>query len=923
MLHNAGRYIKEASEQPFGTSNTADFLQLLLQVLRNDSLHVSIPALHIWVQILASPVSGAWEQTLACIAPLLEICSQRLIRWELLPTESNIPTINFLNEDIDTVPERHAFLGNYSRFCKDVVDGVVEKRPHEAFSYILSQANTSFHELLDSQPPLDAHSFSKTSMPALKVDAQCAVIEAGLQGYYRWRNTEKMKNGSHAEVNGQHSSMTDNIQSWCEQLMQMRFEDPSIWQRILHLIAEFTVNPLRKNGRFVTHFFEHLLETKARLITAPIPKGAHLYIEAVKELQRFCAQQLQRVAKRCPDILMEAFGEIEGAIRRYCEIPQVDEDDKERCIAVLMLIVQRASKLEDRERVERLEAYANSAVSKWKDPSLSRSLQSFDGFCDLLGLSQFSQYFLQRKAAQISDWSEIPLDEEGLALKARVDTAQQELPLRAIKTFFSATIDKTDETGQSNTISIELWSKYVPVMLPNLLQFISLAHLFSDPSSWTNVPPDTQTFVRRILKDRWWQVGISSGSRDDFYSKVEQSKTSLEGLASAIRGSLRFVRETCYKLLTTMAYLNAAVYDLADLPGPLSKAIFEHAAALSIHQNVVVIETVRVLIDRCPPESRERFLTPMLTAMFDCLDQKIRAEWEVIDQQNKGEGANGSLIDEMKNESVLRQLTYNCVTIVIRILDPHDSKRSYHDIPASQAHTDPRPGRAPVPPSTAPRPILRDFVLGTPAVFRSVVLFCTHALQMHDTRSCGLITRVLRSVVESFAATPSHPAPSAAAAPPTTPGTPPPPDPAIAADVREYLATDVLPAAITSLHDPYFVDAQADLAQLIAAVLRACHPHSAAPRRVLLMLRGLDEDAVDAALARVGAPGESARQQRAAVLQLLEGVRGVSVSELGRWPRVDRRQVGALQAEYMKVDRDDTRPRRQSPQLGGVADMFA
>ena len=190
---------------------------------------------------------------------------------------------------------------------------------------------------------------------------------------------------------------------------------------------------------------------------------------------------------------------------------------------------------------------------------------------------------------------------------------------------------------------------------------------------------------------------------------------------------------------------------------------------------------------------------------------------------------------------------------------------------------------------------------------------------MHDTRSCGLITRVLRSVVESFA--PPH-APGAAA----TPGTP---DPAIAADVREYLATDVLPAAITSLHDPYFVDAQADLAQLIAAVLRACHPHSPAPRRVLLMLRGLDEGAVDATLARVSAAGEPARQQRAAVLQLLEGVRGVSVSELGRWPRVDphhhhrRPPQGALQAEYMKVDRDDKRPRRQSPQLGGVADMFA
>ena len=683
LLHNAGRYIKECPEDLFDSSNALSYLQLLLQVLRNDSLHVSIPALHLWVQILASPVSGAWEATMACIAPLLEICSQRLIRYELLPSESNVPTITFLNEDIDTQPERHAFLGNYARFCRDVVDAVVEKRPHEAFSHILDQTTRYFHDEVHSrsvnrvEPVFDPSSFTKSSMAVLQADAQCSVVEAGLQGYYRRRNSEKMRNNMNGNADERHSSATDAMESWSQALMELHYDDPAIRQRVLTMLVEFAVNPLRRKQSFIIRFFQHLLEAKAQLLKIDVPRGAHLFGEVTKEFQRFCSLQLQRVAKRCPDILLEAFTDIENAISQYCGLPEVDDDDKERCVTVLLLIIMRATRLDQEQRMKRLEAYVGSTIRKWQDPRLGQALQSFDGFCNVLGLSGFNDYFIKHKALSLSDWSDVPLDEEGLALKARVDAAQQELPLRATKTFFSATIDKVDEANPGNGVSIGLWSKYVSDLLPNLLQFISLDHLFSEPSSWNHASPDTHAIAQRILKDRWWQVGISSGSRDEFYSKVEQSKTSLEGLASAIRGSLRFVRETSYKLVSSMAYLHDSLYTVEGLPEPLSKAIFEHAGALSIHQNAVIIEMMRTLIERCPPEKREYFLTPLVTAMFDGLDHKIRAEWDVIDRQNQSNGANGSLVDEMKNESVLRQLTYNCVTIVIRILDPHDSMHHF------------------------------------------------------------------------------------------------------------------------------------------------------------------------------------------------------------------------------------------------------
>lgn len=77
----------------------------------------------------------------------MEMCSQRLVRYESLPEDSDDPTMLFLANDFDTVPEKHAFLGNYRRYCVDVVEAVVRKFPVDAVNHILGQAETLFSEM--------------------------------------------------------------------------------------------------------------------------------------------------------------------------------------------------------------------------------------------------------------------------------------------------------------------------------------------------------------------------------------------------------------------------------------------------------------------------------------------------------------------------------------------------------------------------------------------------------------------------------------------------------------------------------------------------------------------------------------------------------------------------------------------------------
>ena len=177
--------------------------------------------------------------------------------------------------------------------------------------------------------------------------------------------------------------------------------------------------------------------------------------------------------------------------------------------------------------------------------------------------------------------------------------------------------------------------------------------------------------VPRILTDRFWQVGISTGSRDDFYAQVGETKITLEGLASSIRGSIRVVRETSYRILYYFSLLGEPFYSFEGLPEPLAQALFTNACAMSTHQLTVLVEMIRPIIENCPLGARDYFLPPILIGLFEQLDQKAGGEWDRLEAKTRAASADDNLSEEMRDESVLRQLTYTSVTLIVGLLDPH------------------------------------------------------------------------------------------------------------------------------------------------------------------------------------------------------------------------------------------------------------
>ena len=170
------------------------------------------------------------------------------------------------------------------------------------------------------------------------------------------------------------------------------------------------------------------------------------------------------------------------------------------------------------------------------------------------------------------------------------------------------------------------------------------------------------------------------------------------------------------------------------------------------------------------------------------------------------------------------------------------------------------------------------------------MLFATNAIRIRDQRSCSIIIRVIRSIISEFVPQPERKtSPDRLASPPQSsesdeeqeaPEFPIPPD--TAAEIREYISSDVLKACVASFHDPAFVDVQKELAILVAQIVVYYGPFTDTARQLLLSLPSVREQDLNRLADFVDKPTSNTRLQRAIVLDLLKDVKAVSVSEMGK-----------------------------------------
>lgn len=652
-------------------SDLPGIFSFLYDIMRNPSLVVSIPVLHCWTKLLRSRIVRDSDVVNSMVGGLLETCCERLVRYEALPEESEDVTLQFLNEDIDTVPERHAFLGNYRRFCADVVEVLVRRTPVEAMEHILDQATNRFENLYRGQPQFQPQAFSKNSIPVLQVDAQVTVIEAAVKGYMKWIQTQ----GEEPQEDERKRNIVENtLEAWGRRTLQAHFEDPEVARKIISLMSTLSTKALGDRPAFALTFLEYMLTIRLADNT-DFPQ----YSDAVKDLERICSLEMQKLAMKFADDFMNVYEQLESKINEMINDPTTDERQRMAYSAFLFIIIHRCATLDRATQEDRMRQMLNQVKDAWRNDEFTQAISSFQSFCGVLGMGQLPEFLATNNFRGVEDWSEQALPSDGQVLQATILERSQHLPLRLTKTLLAASTEKLrDGTTAYETAAI-LWAEAIPVLLPNLLQLVSHAQAFNDiDSNWSQLPIELQQVIKRVLTDRFWQAGISTESRDDFFARVSGSKSTYEGFASTVRGTVRQIRESSYYILYSLTRFRDFFYGIQDLPQPLSQALFGHAGALTAHHLSVLLTVSTHLIEGCPSQLRSHFLPPMIEGLFRELNRKISTEWNEVARQVAESGENDNLTDEMKTESILRQLTYSSVSLVAVLLD---SRQGEYTVP--------------------------------------------------------------------------------------------------------------------------------------------------------------------------------------------------------------------------------------------------
>lgn len=893
------------------------FLRLLTTVAEHESLIVSIPVIHAWVKLLEVSSWRAAPAVWECIGSLLLVAAERLIQYDQFPEALQNSIVTFVNEEIELFPERQGFYLNYRRLCAAVVEWICFAQPDEALGRILGMVDTTLNDVQSAERISNDTQYERVTQEFLQADARFTLLDAAFKGFDRIQ--ERRRQTTTPEQEGKIREIREFLKSWLLNMMKTRnFQDPQITQRQIKTVVDASYRILQKDTGFAFNVLEHIL---ASFVT--IPRQDPLYMEAVDDLHNYGSAELRRLSLQHADYFVTFYEQLQAKFSDLIGQVSANERLQIDLKSILFSVIQRATSVDHAQRQAKLEEFLHPIAASWADPGLQESLGSFESFAHLQAFDRVGPYLTSLEAGRIEDWSQVQYDNIGMEIQKDMSAGYSRLPLRETRILLSISTERLEESSELHKMICDLWSPMVPTMLEYVLRLTSYNHRLHDPSSWPNVPPGLEGIIKRVLRDRYWQSGISAGSMGDFHSKVKATKSTLEGFASSVRGRIRNNLEQCYSILHTLGRLGPAFYSLEQLPQMIAATAIDTATPLSPHHFSVMLQMLPKLIEECPPAIREHFLTPVLWSLLVQIDNKLVDEWQKMGQLklNKHEGED--LGNEMRDDSVLRQTTYKAVNLVAHWLNPKREQQlsTKKSVVNGNYLLD------------GTQQTMREFLLSNVQILEKLLIFTTHAIEFKDTKSSNTMLTAVQRLVPDFATERFVSGDQAGA-------------------VREFLSKDMLQTAITCLHDGYFADQQQYYAQLIATIwvsygLPAHVPATESapahdrpsltetPTNVILSLPGMTTAKVETAAGLLYKEavegGNRSKKLRAIILSLLEEVRGVRISELGK---IDTKQQQSKILEKYKQREmlsmpgsDENGQHQQNPgpevDLGGVADMFA
>lgn len=655
MIVGLGEYLNLTKNRLPPEADLAQYLSLVLDTTRHPSLVISGMSLQFWCSVLRVEKLNGKDEIEKLLPQLLELASERCIKFEDV-SEDHISR-QFLSIDFDTTPDTHVFLGNYRRFMEDIVRLIVCRLPADSMAWLENRMDMFFSSDLGRQS-LSSHKLEYSGNPAYFLAySQFILVEAALRGVSRWKIWYNEPDKTTVL-----QTLSVIIERWCERLIAMTLHDPLLLRKHVQTLVQFA--PLLRE---VTQLMFRVLEKVLTACTFEYPNDAtDDEREVIRDLRTSCGTELNRLAYMMPESLMQIYDDLERVIGETFASNKLSDHEAVAFESFLLVVSQRSN---INNKPEKFAKVVDPVLQSWTDEGTMKGLMDLPWFMERVGIVRIAEYFRSRGVTAETDLLKAELDDVGKELKTELKKKWSALfPIRATRIFIQYTIEKLDHNSQEYKDLLALWKPRIQPILPHILQLVAQIEAYHNPANWTSLPAEVQTFVKYSCMERFWQVGVSTQTRDQFVDENVRAMHTLRDFADSVGHIIRYTREYAFLTLGSISQLEETMYEIPGIATNLWMALAGDSAGITSHSWRHMISLVlRNVIKNCPiylmPNFLKEFLPPMLTK----LDQVLLEKWERVHQNGvmlMGDEDDATLSEEMMEEHLLRQLT----AIVDRLL---------------------------------------------------------------------------------------------------------------------------------------------------------------------------------------------------------------------------------------------------------------
>lgn len=842
MIIGLGEYLNAKTNLP-ENADLGGYLALVLRTTMHPSLVVSGFSLQFWCSVLRIDNLIGKQKVLELLPNLLDVASKRCLRYE--DVEEEHESRKFLDLDFDSTPEIHVFLGNYRRFIEDIVRLVVCLMPLDAIGWLKARMEEFFSSELGWQS-LNSTKLDYQGNPAYYYAySQFMVVESALRGVSRW--TVWYTAPDKEEIG---RNLTLVVEDWGQKIIGMNLKDPDLLRKMVQCLVQFA--PVLKDSKLMFAVLERVLTT----CTTEYPEEFNQNDETrelLKQLRSGCGTELNRLAYMIPESLMQIYDDLERVIGEIINSGKLSDHEIVSFKSFLLVVSQRSNVSNKQERFANI---VDPVLSSWSDEATMKGLTELQWFMERVGIVKIAEYFRSRGVTANTDLLKTDMDDTGRQLKTELNQQWSQLfPIRATRIFIQYTIEKLDHSSQEYKDLLQLWKPRIQPILPHILQLIAQIQSYHNPENWRDLPAEVQSFVRYSCQERFWQVGISTKTKDEFLDESVKAMHTLRDFADSVGHVIRYTREYSFLTLGSITQLEETMYEIPGMAENLWNALARDSAGVTSHSWRHMISLVlRNVVKNCPIHLVKPFMTEFLPSVLQKLDEVLLERWNRVYQkgiQLEGGEDDESLSEEMMEEHLLRQLTAVVDRFLIDLVGQLGNKQQGTTTEAKQQQS----------------AELRETVLGTREILGPFLTICTHIITFKDVRCSFNCCLILRNILPHILLKDN--------------------------EVDCFLCDNLTKTCLQILNDPYFADVHNEAGYILTTLYTILRSKTQRPLETLSqLLPNVTSQEFEDFENRLSNP-KSLRQQRGVFLEFLSLVQAMHTQDSNG----DAREVQRKKAE--------------------------